>query len=180
MQRSLVLVPLFSLIALTLGCQDQQALAELEEMKTQAMVEDQNKEIVLQAIRAIDAQDFGGLRNLLAEDFSCRFLDMPEPFGREETINYIQAFYSALPDNTHDIHNIVAEGDFVAMMVTNNGTHQEDFSGIPATGNRVSIGGMYLAKVVDGVVIEWWVLDDNLGLMQQLGMELGPSAVDQE
>ena len=180
MKRLLVLVPLVSLIALSLGCQDQQALAELEDMKAQALVEDQNKESVLQAIRAIDAQDFSGFRNLLAEDFSCRFLDMPEPFGREETINYIQAFYSALPDNTHEIHNIIAEGDFVAMMVTNIGTHQEDFSGIPATGNKVSIGGMYLAKVVDGVINEWWVLDDNLGFMQQLGMELRPSALDQE
>lgn len=180
MKRVLVLVPLVTLIALTLGCQDQQALAALEEIRAQAMVEEQNKEIVLQSIRVIDAQDFDGLRDLLAEGFTCHFLDLPEPFGREETINYIQAFYSALPDNTHDIHNTVAEGDFVAMMVTNNGTHQKDFSGIPATGNRVSIGGMYLAKVVDGMVVEWWVLDDNLGFMQQLGMELGPSAADQE
>ena len=178
MKRLLVLVSLVSLIAFTLGCHDQQALAELEEMRTLAMVEDQNKEIVLQAIRAIDAQDFGGLRNLLAEDFSCHFLDTPEPFGREETIEYIQAYYSALPDNTHDIHNIIAEGDFVAMMVTNKGSHQEDFSGIPATGNKVSIGGMYLAKVADGVIVEWWVLDDNLGFMLQLGMELRPAAVD--
>lgn len=176
MKRVLVLVPLVTLIALTLGCQDQQALAALEEIRAQAMVEEQNKEIVLQSIRVIDAQDFDGLRDLLAEGFTCHFLDLPEPFGREETIEYIQAYYAALPDSTHDIHNIIAEGDFVAVMVTNNGTNQEDFEGIPATGNKVSIAGMHLVKVSGGVVVEWWVLDDNLGFMHQLGMELRPTA----
>ena len=179
MNRSLVFLPLVILMAFTLGCQDQQALAELEEINAQTAIEEQNKRTVLESIRGIDAQNFDSLRDLWAEDFSCHSLDMPEPFGREETIKYIQAFYSALPDNTHDIHNIIAEGDFVAVMLTNSATHQEDFGGIPATGNRVSFAGMHLVKVLDGVVVEWWVLDDNLGFMQQLGMELRPAAVEE-
>jgi C-1 hydroxylase len=176
MKRSLVFLPLVIVMAFTLGCQDQQALAELEEMKAQAAIEEQNKEIVLESIRSIDAQDFDSLRDLWAEDLSCYLLDMPEPFGREQTIEYIQAFYSAFPDNVHNIHNAIAEGDFVAVMLTNNATHQEDFAGIPATGGTVSFAGMHLVKVLDGVVVDWWLLDDNLGFMQQLGMELQPAA----
>ena len=151
------------------------SLAELEGMKAQAAVEEQNKEVVLESIRGIDAQDFESLRDLWAEGFSCYLLDMPEPFGREETIEYIQEFYSAFPDNTHDIQNNIAEGDFVAVMLTNSATHQEDFAGIPATGKKVRFAGMHLVKVLNGVVVEWWLLDDNLGFNQQLGMELRPA-----
>ena len=143
--------------------------------KAQEEIKEQNKEVVLGSIRGIDAQDSESLRNLWAEDFSCHSLDMPEPFGREETIEYIQEFYSAFPDNTHDIHNIIAEGDFVAVMLTNSATHQEDFAGIPATGKKVRFAGMHLVKVLNGVVVEWWLLDDNLGFNQQLGMELRPA-----
>jgi len=56
----------------------------------------------------------------------------------------------------------------------------EDFAGIPATGNTVNFAGMHLVRVLDGVVVEWWLLDDNLGLMQQLGMELRPVADEEK
>jgi len=158
---------------------NQQALAELEAMKAQAEVEEQNKAVVVESLRGIDDQDWERLRELWAEDISVYSLDKPEPFGREDTIEYIQAFYTAFPDNVHDIHEIIAEGDFVAVMLTNTGTHQEDFFGIPGTGNTISVGAMHLVKVLDGVVVEWWLLDDNLGLMQQLGMELRPAALEE-
>jgi predicted ester cyclase len=178
MKSPLVLALIVVLMALTAGCQDRQALAELEAIKAQAEVEEQNEGIVQESIRAIDAQDFEGLRNLWAENFSCHFLNMPEAFGREETIEYIQEFYSSFPNNTHDIHKIIADGDFVAVMMTNTANHQADFAGIAATGNEVSFAGVHLARISNGTVAEWWALDDNLGFMQQLGMELRPASGD--
>ena len=46
MKRWLVFLPLVILMAFTLGCQDQQAIAELEEMRAQAELEEQSKAIV--------------------------------------------------------------------------------------------------------------------------------------
>ena len=46
MKRWLVCLPLVILMAFTLSCQDQQALAELGKMKAQAEVEEQNKALV--------------------------------------------------------------------------------------------------------------------------------------
>lgn len=176
MKKSLIFLPLILVVTFALGCQDQKAVEELERLKAQTAVEEQNKAIVEESIRGIDDQDWDRLRDLWAEDVSIRSLDMPEPFGREDTIEYIQSFYSAFPDNVHEIHEIIAEGDFVAVRLTNTATHKADFAGIPATGNAVNFAGMHLVKVLDGVVVEWWLLDDNLGLMQQLGMELSPAA----
>lgn len=178
MERPVLLLALACGVFFTLGCQDQQALAELEKLRAQADIEERNKVLVEKSIRCIDTQDFERLRTLWAADLSVHSLDAPEPFGREGTIEYIQTYYSAFPDNIHTIHNIIAEGDFVAVMLTNTATHQEDFMGIPVTGNAIDIAGMHLVKVVDSVVAEWWLLDDNLGLMQQLGMELQPAATE--
>jgi len=151
-------------------------MAELEAFRAQAKLEEQNKQVVLDSIAAIDAQDYDRLRELWPENAVFHSLDQPEPAGTEGTIAFIQYYYAAFPDNTHEIHNTIADGDFVATMVTNNATHTgaSDFLGFAATGNEINIGGMHLVRVADGKVAEWWSLDDNLSLNTQIGMELKP------
>ena len=46
------------------------------------------------------------------------------------------------------------------------------YEGISATGKRISNPAMSIMTIVDGKVKDWWVIEDNLGFMQQLGMEL--------
>ena len=50
MRRSFVSIPLGILMAFTCGCQDQQALENLETLKAQAVVEDQNKAVVVDSL----------------------------------------------------------------------------------------------------------------------------------
>ena len=65
MNRSLVFLPLVILMAFTLGCQDQQGLAELEGMKAQAVVEEQNRELVLSFFEAWGNGDFDVLDDFM-------------------------------------------------------------------------------------------------------------------
>ena len=57
MKRSLVFLPVVILMAFTLGCQDQQALVELEEMKVKQKSRAE-QEIVLRLYEDIDNQQF--------------------------------------------------------------------------------------------------------------------------
>ena len=41
--------------------------------------------------------------------------------------------------------------------------------GIPATGKQVSYTGISIDRIKDGMFVESWANEDNLGLMQQLG-----------
>ena len=85
----------------------------------------------------------------------------------------------AFPDNVHDIHQIIAEGDLVAVMLTNTGTHQEDFFGIPGRATPSALEHCIWLRCWTALVVEWWLLDDNLGLWQQLGMELRPAGLEE-
>jgi predicted ester cyclase len=87
----------------------------------------------------------------------------------------IRAWYSAFPDYVHVVETMVAEGDRVAVRLTYNATHQGEFEGIPATGNRISYAGAQIVTIADGMMKEMWVLEDMLGLMSQLGMQLVPA-----
>ncbi len=50
------------------------------------------------------------------------------------------------------------------------GTHTENLFGIPPTGKAVSVKGISVVRVVGGKIVEDWVSEDTMGLMQQLGI----------
>jgi steroid delta-isomerase-like uncharacterized protein len=67
------------------------------------------------------------------------------------------------------IEELVAEGETVAERFTFSGTHSGEFHGLPPTGKQVSMSGMAMFRVVDGKIAERWGLEDQLGLLRQLG-----------
>lgn len=133
-----------------------------------------NKEVVRNLYAAIDAQDYDRIRALISEDASGGLVGTTEMMPRSVAIEMMQMFYAAFPDYTHQVDGLVAEGDWVAARVTYHATHQSDFMEIPATGNAVTYGGVNFLRVVDGQVHEFWMLEHELSLMQQLGMQLVP------
>ena len=159
--HSIRIASLFLLASVTAACQ-------------QAPVgpEARNKELVGEFFAAIDGGDLGRVRELVSDDLALHVTGLPEPLGEAELIGAIEMFYAAFPDNTHVIEQTIAEGDVVAVRLTQYATHQGEYEGIAVTGKRVTIGAMHMMRFVDGVITEWWALEDNLGLMQQLGMEL--------
>lgn len=135
-----------------------------------------NKEVMRSAYAALDAQDFDRLGELMADDFEFKFVGEPELLDRATTFDVVRSFYTAFPDYRHHIHEMLAEGDRVAVRLSFQGTHEADFQGIPATGNRIDYEGAHMATVVEGKITELWVLEDNLGYLTQLGMVLMPDS----
>ena len=147
-----------------LGCQGDQRQLEAE-----------NKALVCEIYAAIDAQDYDQVGNMMTEDFRLVYVGMPKPLSKDQTLELIRGFYFAFPDSKHAIETIVADHDVVAASFTYHATHQGVFEGIPPTGNRVEYSGAQIIKIVGGKIAECWALEDNLGLMSQLGMQLTPA-----
>ncbi len=42
--------------------------------------------------------------------------------------------------------------------------------GMPATGKRITVSGIWIDRIVDGRIIERWGLLDTMSTMQQLGL----------
>jgi predicted ester cyclase len=79
-------------------------------------------------------------------------------------------FFSAFPDSSFAVENMVAEGDKVAYQVTITGTHKGQFMGIAPTGNRIEMHDTSIKRIVGGKLAESWGTVDTLNLMQQLGV----------
>ncbi len=83
--------------------------------------------------------------------------------------SFLGAFFSAFPEQSVEVHEIIAEGDRVAVRHTHHVIHGGDFAGMPPTGKRAKVDGLELFRVSDGRIAEMWHHDDLLGLFQQLG-----------
>ncbi len=140
---------------------------------------EENKEVVRQVFAAIDAGNLDRVGELLPAGFALRVPGQPQDFDRDFIFEAIKAFYQAFPDNTHVIEALVAEGDAVAVRLTQHATHEGEYEGVTATGEKVTIPAMHMMTIIDGQIHEWWALEDNLGLMTQIGMQLVPKRTEE-
>lgn len=89
--------------------------------------------------------------------------------GREANRRFWAAFFTALPDLTATMEDLVISGDRVAGRFTYRGTHTGEFLGIPATGHRVEMRSIDIWRVEDGMFAEHWDELNTLELLQQMG-----------
>lgn len=77
---------------------------------------------------------------------------------------------SAFPDLHCTVDDEIIEGDKIAAHWTMHGTHKGMYFGNPPTGKQVSSLGFIFARIVEGKSVENWILIDQMGLLQQLGV----------
>ena len=87
----------------------------------------------------------------------------------------MQALWSAFPDLTITVEDLIAEGDRVASRTTLRGTHDGELFGAPPTGRALTVPMMSIERIAAGRVAEHWRVSDELGLLRQLGLAPPPS-----
>jgi steroid delta-isomerase-like uncharacterized protein len=90
--------------------------------------------------------------------------------GLEAYKQFLSMFLTAFPDFQSTIEDMIAEGDKVVTRQTFRGTHTGDLMGIPPTGKQVTMSGIVISQFVNGKCVELGANNDDLGLLQQLGV----------
>ncbi len=92
------------------------------------------------------------------------------PSTPEGTKRAIDMFLKAFPDVQLTVDDMVAEGDRVVTRYTSRGTQKGVFMGIPPSGKQMTVSSIIIARFADGKIVEEWGLDDQMGMLQQLGI----------
>ena len=140
MKKLCMILPLTLILCFMIGCQDKEAMAELEEFKAQAEVEEQNKALIRNGIEEMSKKNFGILREIYAPDAKIYLpSNSNEPISIEQSIQMVKSFHAAFPDFSSSIEELIAVGDKVIVRVIDRGTHEGEFMGIPATGKKIEL-----------------------------------------
>jgi predicted ester cyclase len=94
---------------------------------------------------------------------------LKEYIADEELAHHIQFFETVFPNYQLVAEDMVAEGDKVVVRTRMHGTHQGPLMNIAPTGKAVTMPFMIIYRVVNGKIIQHWLIADQMGLMQQLG-----------
>ncbi len=92
--------------------------------------------------------------------------------GLKQRISMIRAAFN--PQFTID--HLIAEGDKVAVMWTNRGTHVGTWFGFQPTGKTVITRGTDVHLLRDGRLAEHWDVVDTTNFLQQVGVLPTPAA----
>jgi steroid delta-isomerase-like uncharacterized protein len=90
------------------------------------------------------------------------------PAGPEGVKQTIRDFWTAFPDLTMRIDEMVAEDGVIAFRWRSEGTHLGELQGVPPSGRHTHIDGMVFARLRDGRIVEGWQEMDILGMLQRL------------
>jgi steroid delta-isomerase-like uncharacterized protein len=77
-------------------------------------------------------------------------------------------------DVHYDIDDIIAEGEKVAVRMTQSGTHTGAVRGISPTGKSFSVDYVHWFRLANGKVAEMWAVRDDLTRLQQLDLIPAP------
>ena len=128
---------------------------------------EENKRVVRRYFEELDRRRATPV-DLCAAGFAFHVAGFPS-MDLAATTRFAAIFFSGLPDLSHPLDELIAEGDKVAFRCRYEGTHTSDFMGVPASGQHISVVGVGVMRVADRKIAEFWVSPDRMSLMQQIG-----------
>ena len=146
-------------------------MASSSSSKQEEEKEEQNKQLVRQFFELLDRHDADRVGQLLvsSSNYTFHIGGISCPLGWNEHKRLLAGVTNAFPDLHHEIVDMVAEGDKVAVRLNVTGTHKGEFQGIAPTGKRLSLDEMGFITIIDGKITEGWISADTIRLMQQIG-----------
>jgi predicted ester cyclase len=82
----------------------------------------------------------------------------------------VDRYFAAFEGQTTTIHQLIAEGDRVALHWSTTGRHVAPYGEVPATNKEITMAGIDLLRLKDGKIVECWSMWDGLSVFDQMGV----------
>lgn len=90
--------------------------------------------------------------------------------GLEDLIAHGKAWQTGFPDLEAEVTETVVGDDRIAFEYVVRGTHEGNFADVPPTGKSIESRGIGFAELEDGLIDEYHLVFDRLGLFQDMGL----------
>ena len=116
--------------------------------------------------------DWSAADEIIADDIVMHPPASPVPInGREAVQGMLAAFRAGFPEDFQmTVEDAFGSDDKATIRWRMQGTHTADLFGIPPSNKAVDVNGISVVRVAGGKIVEDWVAEDTMGLMQQIGV----------
>ncbi|HWS62872.1 MAG TPA: ester cyclase [Steroidobacteraceae bacterium] len=132
------------------------------------------REATLKAVRAFyefwNSGDAALLKQAVAENFTDRTLPPGRPQGPEGPAFASRRFRAAVPDLKVTVEKMIVAGEYVTVHMSFTGHFTGSFGQTQGKGQPIAFIATDLVKVENGRITDNWHIEDNLTLLQQMGV----------
>jgi len=132
---------------------------------------ERNKEIATRFIHAFNTDDWDTVREVVTPNYTFHHpIGGTVQAGPEGMVGVWADFKASLPDSWHPIPIMIAEGDFLAVLLPTYGHFTgKPYHGAPPTGKWLEYGMVNIVRFENGKIAENWFGMDPLVEQQQMG-----------
>src|SRR3954470_17628248 len=138
--------------------------------------EEQNADLVRSWYEGVwNQRDLDLIDDILAKDYVRYRAGIPfnNETGTADDRAFVEMITSEFPDVKFSIEDLLVDGDKVAVRTITTGTQMGpmvDMGDAPATERQMSRENLAIWRIECGKLAEQWIVQDNLGMLRQLGV----------
>jgi steroid delta-isomerase-like uncharacterized protein len=114
---------------------------------------------------------FEGLAVAFAPTFTFHVHGTARDMCLDDLRRIVGRWREGFPDLRFEVHDVLSEGDRVAIRATLTGTHLGTWGERPASGRTIAVDHMFVLRFDAGRVVEVWEVLDSAALRWQLDAE---------
>lgn len=161
-RRLLVLL----LATLPLGCATLDANVRIEGERCES-----NKRLIRQYYEeVVNTGDVAAIADFISPDYVYIHQGVKHPLGIDGEKEHVLGVRQTYPDLHLTVERQIAEGDWVATVLTARGTHRGVWMGMTPTNKPVEVTAVNVDKVVDGKIVEHGGAANLLGPLLDIGV----------
>ncbi len=147
---------------------------KIDDLVVAATIPDAQREATLKVVRAFyefwNTGDEALLKQIIAENFTDHTLPPGRPQGPEGPAFASRQFRTAVPDLKVAVEKVIVAGDYVTVHMKFTGHFTGSFGQTQGKGQQIAFIATDLVKVENGRITDNWHIEDNLTLLQEMGV----------
>jgi predicted ester cyclase len=147
---------------------------KINDLVVAASIPDAQRDASIHAARAFyefwNTGDDALLKQAIAPSFTDRTLPPGRPQGPQGPAFASHQFRAAVPDLKVTVEKMIVAGDYVTVHMTFAGHFTGSFGRVQGKGQAIAFIATDLIKVENGRITDNWHIEDNLSLLQQMGI----------
>src|SRR5882762_9279133 len=147
---------------------------KINDLVVAATIPDAQRDATMKAVRAFydfwNTGDEALLKEAVAPNFTDHTLPLGRPQGPEGPAFASRRFRVAVPDLKVTVEKMIVAGEYVTVHMSFTGHFTGSFGQTQGKGQPIAFIATDLVKVENGRITDNWHIEDNLTLLQQMGV----------
>ena len=127
-----------------------------------------SRQLVADLMDAMNTRQLDRIHDLVTDDFVDHGSPVPLPPGPDGYIA-ILTFVASVLQIRYEVHDVICDGDMVAIRATAHGLNAVSPQGIAPTGRPFAMKTAHFFRSRDGKLCEHWGVRDELDVLYQVG-----------